>query len=598
MEVVYTVVSNIPAGEIAEDNKDTLELEPKTIPAKEDQTLYGDGIIKIKTNIKANKTIVPADLNIKINNKPCTDITITKNFTDNTNNPENNLELTCKAPQNPATKAGNKYDITITIEKYSISMKKKNAIIYAIPEPMQTFSYSQCQNMQIHDEKLMIDTRDNELYTMAKLKDNKCWMTQNLRYRLKFTESLTPIDSDVSENWTPNRATEYSISGLWNSDAASYKTVRSYYDSTSPDYGVYYTYDAATANSAKNIDSYGVNATDSVCPKGWRLPKDQPLSEFQSLYNLYGNNAAKLIDEYPKFTLAGYRHPGAEKVNYAGTNSFWWTSTVDNYSNSRNMDLYRTGVLPSNSNNRYYGFSVRCIKKEPKKLSEHVYLQGIEPETCGLSNIHETATLKDIRDNETYTVAKLKDGKCWMTQNLRLKLSTIKQLTHVDSDVVEAWTPPRSTEDQLLDLWNNDSDSYRTIRSYQDPTQPEHGTYYTHSAATAGSAMNIINEGEDATSSVCPKNWRLPKNNPSDFEELYQKYGNSGMINGEPKITLSGYRHPGAKQVSYRGSHSFWWTSTVVSSINSNNMDLYIGDGDTKHRNNRYYGFTLRCVAR
>ncbi len=32
-----------------------------------------------------------------------------------------------------------------------------------------------------------------------------------------------------------------------------------------------------------------------------------------------------------------------------------------------------------------------------------------------------TVTLKDIRDNKTYTVAKLADGKCWMTQNLDLQ---------------------------------------------------------------------------------------------------------------------------------------------------------------------------------
>ena len=32
-----------------------------------------------------------------------------------------------------------------------------------------------------------------------------------------------------------------------------------------------------------------------------------------------------------------------------------------------------------------------------------------------------TVTLKDIRDNKAYTVAKLADGKCWMTQNLDLQ---------------------------------------------------------------------------------------------------------------------------------------------------------------------------------
>ena len=44
-----------------------------------------------------------------------------------------------------------------------------------------------------------------------------------------------------------------------------------------------------------------------------------------------------------------------------------------------------------------------------------------------------------------YWVAKLADGKCWMTQNLDLDLSTSKALTSADSDVASSWTPGYST---------------------------------------------------------------------------------------------------------------------------------------------------------
>ena len=175
MEVLYTIVSNIPSGDIAEDNTDIIEVSPKLLPVRENQTLYKDAVT-IKTNIKANTPINPTDISIKINNKPCTNITISQNFEQNISK---TLELTCKAPQNTATQAGNKYDLNLTINKYNINTTKKNAINYIISIPMQTFQYSQCTSMGEHEEKLMIDTRDNELYTMAKLKDGKCWIAQN-----------------------------------------------------------------------------------------------------------------------------------------------------------------------------------------------------------------------------------------------------------------------------------------------------------------------------------------------------------------------------------------------------------------------------------
>lgn len=59
----------------------------------------------------------------------------------------------------------------------------------------------------------------------------------------------------------------------------------------------------------------------------------------------------------------------------------------------------------------------------------------------------ETAQLIDVRDNKVYWVAKLLDGKCWMTQNLDLDLSTAVTLTNdtTDLNTVANWTPERNT---------------------------------------------------------------------------------------------------------------------------------------------------------
>ncbi|MBR3386042.1 hypothetical protein IKG68_00500 [Candidatus Saccharibacteria bacterium] len=57
--------------------------------------------------------------------------------------------------------------------------------------------------------------------------------------------------------------------------------------------------------------------------------------------------------------------------------------------------------------------------------------------------------LIDTRDNKIYWISKLKDGNCWMTQNLDLNLDSSVALTNADTDLnsVTSWTPVRSTID-------------------------------------------------------------------------------------------------------------------------------------------------------
>ena len=646
MDILYTIVSNTPTGDIAENNTDTIETSPKLLPVRENQTLYKDAIT-IKTNIRANMPINPTDIIIKINNKPCTNITITKNFQDNTNNPTSTLELTCKAPQNPATQAGNKYGLSITIDKYSINTTKKNVINYIIPIPMQTFQYSQCNSMTEHEEKLMIDTRDDELYTMAKLKDGKCWMTQNLRYQLSTTRALIPQDSDVVSNWTPNRNTETTLSDVWNQDPESYKTVRSYYNPLKPEYGSYYTHTAATAGTTANMDNDGDEATGSICPKGWRLPKatnDVNNSEFYHMAKHYMNSnmvwktyysgnggywdsGTHNLTSFPQnFLYYGLHDDSGAGLIFTGQAGYYWSSTIYKGYSAYYMHVHPSEVNPKNSITRYFGASVRCLAREPQTIGSIEYMQDMTPEHCANSTEHQVATLKDKRDNNTYTVAKLKDGKCWMTQNLRLKLSDTDAITPATSDVSSSWTPPRSTDTASCQSgihWNQDSEGYKTIRScYQsESTYNTKGVYYTHTAATAGTTANMNNGGDEATGSICPKGWRLPKTGTiakstnNDFYNMAQHYigsmswsgdNNSGywdngahnLPSSPQNFLYSGLRYYDASGVATIGSYGGWWSSTVDSSDYAYDLRVYSNYVYPRSGYTRNTGFTVRCIAR
>ena len=99
------------------------------------------------------------------------------------------------------------------------------------------------------------------------------------------------------------------------------------------------------------------------------------------------------------------------------------------------------------------------------KLNNYYKMQDMSSTICSAVTFvddESETTLIDSRDNKTYTVSKLKDGNCWMTQNLRFDLDSTKIYTSQDTDIATNWTPSSSTyssEIKDLDyskLWGDD----------------------------------------------------------------------------------------------------------------------------------------------
>ena len=64
---------------------------------------------------------------------------------------------------------------------------------------MQDMTHDICQNVDIEESELqLIDIRDNKIYWVAKLKDDNCWMTQNLDLDLSHEVALTSETSDIN----------------------------------------------------------------------------------------------------------------------------------------------------------------------------------------------------------------------------------------------------------------------------------------------------------------------------------------------------------------------------------------------------------------
>ncbi|MBR3180001.1 InlB B-repeat-containing protein [Candidatus Saccharibacteria bacterium] len=236
--------------------------------------------------------------------------------------------------------------------------------------------------------------------------------------------------------------------------------------------------------------------------------------------------------------------------------------------------------------------------------------------------------LTDTRDNNTYAVAKLADGNCWMIENLRLGGSSAMNLT--TANTVTAFTLPASTN-------TFDTSDYTAIQmsaknTLEAPTNMttstnaevySYGNYYSW-AAVIGSTTAYSTDNQSVNTSICPSGWHLPKggdsNNATNSE--FWKLGTAIMgfapsnnfsyqntetntagktataaIRSYPNNFLySGYLN--GSSFNTRGSDGNYWSSTVRGSNYSYYPYFYsslVAPGT--YNGDKYLGFSVRCVA-
>ena len=299
-------------------------------------------------------------------------------------------------------------------------------------------------------------------------------------------------------------------------------------------------------------------------------------------------------------------------------------------------------------------------------------MQDMSPQICSFVNGTGASTatqLVDTRDNNLYWVAKLEDGKCWMTSNLDLDIgglntapassgiysdynvsdgvytwnpvSTAKTSSYyIDNTSVKpsAWptdnngnTKPYSAEDGDTYYYTSNSTSndtrYNSLQACKNASHTEDeckryfaGNYYNWTAAIASNnSTNISTTGTIASNSICPKGWRLPNASQTDNVNnefgrmLYQAeitakvsagnesvgYATGGFnkLRSNPYYFVrSGFIEGGT--LGNPGGYGGYWSSTVSSNIYAyyllfNGTDIY-----PARDYYRYFGRSVRCVAR
>ena len=187
--------------------------------------------------------------------------------------------------------------------------------------------------------------------------------------------------------------------------------------------------------------------------------------------------------------------------------------------------------------------------------------------TDGTANLSSVSALTDQRDNETYAVAKLADGNCWMIENMRLEstnsdnatgtlaqgynnsfagladpegpslfadVTTANSLYSTDgstektiSGSSQSYRFPRyinvNTPTNALDRPNNPTSNSATNNT-TDAGMYSYGNYYTWHAAIADTTAYISENTSVTNTSICPFGWSLPKGGQTTINTTAEYY--------------------------------------------------------------------------
>ncbi len=284
---------------------------------------------------------------------------------------------------------------------------------------------------------------------------------------------------------------------------------------------------------------YFVNASDAVGTMG-----QQPVSTSATSVTLLASN----------FSRTGYGFAGwSDKFDYVTNPSakFYGPQETVVFSEdtlASGLSLYAVWIKSEGS-----------IQDQSKVAS--VCNSLTTAPTDGTANLTSVSALTDQRDNNTYAIAKLADGKCWMIENLRLESTadhnsdgTLAQgygtsatygnfggladaessgftYTYTANSLYYSGTQEGTASINIgttdypgrrmprYNNWNNQSNSTNrpqnpitnyAINSTTNAGMYSYGNYYTWHAAIADLTYNGTNNQSSTGTSLCPAGWHLP----------------------------------------------------------------------------------------
>lgn len=273
--------------------------------------------------------------------------------------PNHTIRVT-DAPSNNSTTTltfAGKVNTTKPSGTYSTSVTF-TAVTNAVPAPaMQDFDTTACANATTDQTFILRDARDDTEYTVAKLQDGNCWMTQNLELGSAGKSlNLTPADSNVPSSG-------YNLSNVFTQ-----------YKGNSNHYGNYYEWGQATAGSGMTSG----NDPYDICPKGWRLPSA-------------GSSNATITTENEAYIMLSYY------ITTGTWNGTYWSGTTTSEWTSAPVSLVFSGeIIPPNDMEGQGNYGVWWLANVNRTVDAFTFLGGTSGSLSlrDLSDRYNKATIR------------------------------------------------------------------------------------------------------------------------------------------------------------------------------------------------------------
>ena len=392
-----------------------------------------------------------------------------------------------------------------------------------------------------------------------------------------------------------------------------------------------------TIELADNL-SYDISAEfeDSYTIDTWSTTENGQIGDATSINTVYSVTGSATLS-----LQAVYQEPTCPAGNICYFGNGATSGTMENQTASSSTSVK---LIPSNYSKTGYGFAgwitsenatpygpnatittpadldTTGLKLFAKWVPSAGNLQGWNG--CGALSQGSVTALTDIRDNDTYVVAKLADGNCWVTENLRLNPGsadiTTLNTNNPTSDFIEKSRSAASTNTMCN---SNNSDCFDKIQfnsnntnraltqSYTNNNNSSawytYGTYFNWYTATAGHGTYSSVLPDPIEGDICPAGWHLPTGNTTGEYKNLNDHINGGATSSDDNwraypnnFIWSGDFNNNKRTNSYINARI--WTSTPK----DNNTAFRIGLDSNKstavtpssNAYNKWDGFVVRCV--
>ena len=268
----------------------------------------------------------------------------------------------------------------------------------------------------------------------------------------------------------------------------------------------------------------------------------------------------------------------------------------------------------------------------------------------------------DLRDYKSYHIIKLRDGRCWMQDNLAL--DPTNSTTRTRMAAYNFTNAPNEAIDNYLNGGNpNNYDGWSSVAAYYSATNGvtssgierdrefiaprfnldlantvssavkdtengwKMGGFYNYCGASAGTfcyqdgnggttgAPNNVNSPIDSPYDICPSGWRMPTDYDSTFSpdyegevrSMYSAYRVTNNSTNDDQLTvdiihpaMTGYLQSGFRE---QGNRTNYWTSTWTTKMGMRTMHISMINNNTRYSlsesgSHRGMGYSVRCIAR